>query len=268
MTQWPVEKTSFERRGFLRLLGGLAAAITPGLVWMADLAAQATGRPGRAPAPKTGSPRTGRAPTPAVTAADVRQAMANARHDGVRTIRLTPAAIGQQVRANSALDFYRNLITRQGSWAGLTTDYAQSIRVNNQIRVVDVALPVPAGAIILGFGDWRSLATDQDQTAGIDLKGHACSTNVVEDTSGTTSCSSNACGWQYCGLDSCSGNACGKQGGTLPKFTDENLVADVQSYWTTPLVTELAAQFQVNTAQNVATAVTAFVARNGYVVRR
>lgn len=227
------------RRGFLRVLLALTSLVPAGVsrAW----AAFAPQRPAR-PLPKA----------PPVAAATA----------GARTIKLSDAAIQSPLPERSWVAFFRNFMTRSGSWRGHPTDARALARREGRIAVLGPErAPVDQ---VLGFGNVRDLGGG----------GIACSTNVCDaqgvvarSACASLSCGKNTCADLQCTIDQCSAQNCAKHSCQSHSMQITDIVADLQANWDTAFVRELRQQFNVDSTAALAQAVTSFVQRNGYRVQ-
>jgi hypothetical protein len=178
-----------------------------------------------------------------------------------RTVRLSDAAVRARLPEKSWLRFYRDFITRSGTWQGHPTDTRVMARRQGRIAAVGPER-APIGDL-LGYG--------QVQQVG---DGIGCSTNVCEtqgvayrSTCTAQSCGKNSCADLNCSQNTCGGQNCAKLACDSHSAQITDFIAELTANWDTPLVMDLRQQFGTNSTADLARAVTAFVLRNGYGVR-
>ena len=178
-----------------------------------------------------------------------------------RTVRLSDAALRARLPERSWLRFYRDFITRSGSWQGHPTDTRMLARRQGRIAAVGPER-APVGDL-LGYG--------QVQQVG---DGVGCSTNVCEtlgvayrSTCTAQSCGKNSCADLNCDKNTCGGQDCAKLACDSHSAQIADFIAELNANSNTPLVMELRQQFGAKSTADLARAVTAFVLRNGYGVQ-
>lgn len=228
------------RRGFLRILLSAASLVPLGVsrAWAAIV-------PQR--------PR----PLPPTTAAPAVAAPA-----GARTIKLSAAAVQSPLPEKSWVSFFRNFMTRSGSWRGHPVEARQLARREGRIAVLGPErVPVDQA---LGIGNIR------DAGGG----GIACTTNVCDaqgvvarSSCASLSCGKNSCADLQCQIDQCSAQNCAKHSCQSHSMQIADIAGDLQANWDSAFVRELRQQFGVDNTTALAQAVTSFVQRNGYAPR-
>lgn len=227
-----------DRRGFLRLISTTFAALAGVIARPWTGAAMQ-----RRPLPPRGV-------TPGVVAT------------ATPTVTLSDAAVQAPLPDKSWLNFFRNFMTRSGSWRGHPIEAKPLARRGGRIAAIGPEQgPV---ADTLGIGNIRDMGD-----------GTACATNVCE-AQGTTaratcsslSCGKNSCADLKCDSDQCSAQSCAKHSCTSHSMNMTDVVNELTANWDTAFVRELRQQFGTDSTTALARAVTNFVQRNGYRVAR
>lgn len=232
------------RRGFLRTLSAAGFALL-GVVTRAW--SGVSGSPQRPVQQRPVQPR----PAPPVAGVATAQ----------QTVKLTDAAVQAPLPEKSWLNFFRNFMTRSGSWRGHPTESRMLARRAGRVAVLGPErAPVSE---MLGIGNIKD-------DGGV----VACATNVCDANSyaARSSCQSRSCGKNVCSdlectIDQCSDQDCAKHSCEAHSAALSDIVGELQTNWETAFVRELRVQFGADSTTALAQAVTRFVQRNGYRTR-
>ena len=232
------------RRGFLRTLSAAAFALF-GFVTRAW--SGVTGSPQRPVQQRPVPPR----PAPPIAGVATAQ----------QTVKLTDAAVQAPLPEKSWLSFFRNFMTRSGSWRGHPTESRVLARRAGRVAVIGPErAPVSE---MLGIGNIKD-------DGGV----VACATNVCETNSyaartvcQSRSCGKNSCSNLICEKDQCTEQSCSQHKCESHSAALSDIVSELQTNWDSAFVRELRVQFGADSTTALAQAVASFVQRNGYRAR-
>jgi hypothetical protein len=174
-----------------------------------------------------------------------------------RRIRLSAEALKTPLNSKY-LSNVRDLISRSGPWADLTTDLEQWGRIGEEVKLIG---PRDVGRVdeLFGFGDFDfTNGLCQSNNCGEQNSPAHCDSQQCRDQTCTThSCDKNSCTDHNCGR-----NTCGEQSYEPPSVRALEIEQNLEH----PFIQELMEQFRVRDIDALLGAVDAFVGQNGYAV--